>query len=411
VDNISHTLVGLMLGEALHHFTPASTAGLAPESRRAAGIGLMVLGSNLPDADFIYPALTGSRLDYLLEHRGHTHTIVGALLISVLMLGAVWLWFRIRQQSCSRGDALYLALLALLAPLLHIAMDYTNSYGVHPLWPFDNSWRYGDAVFIVEPLIWACATPLLFTLRSRLLRTAIGLILLAGIGLCLGTGLVPRVLVGALVILILLLGAVGSLAPVPVALATGIAAWLGVTVMFFATAAAANARIALLTSRAFPTAHTLDRILTPLPANPICREVLIVQTEGDSYVLRTALHSIAPGWIPAADCPPQVAPGQSTARLAPATTASDSEIAWRGEIVLPRAQLAALAAKYCTVRALLRFARAPWAVRDGPGWIVGDLRFDREPGLGFAEFRVTPSRDECPTVIPVWLPPRSDLLR
>jgi inner membrane protein len=209
----------------------------------------------------------------------------------------------------------------------------------------------------------------------------------------------------------LLLGAVAYLTSAGVALASGIAAWLGVTFLFLATAAAANARIAILASRAFPSVQLLDRVLTPLPANPICREVIIVQTEGDRYVLRKAMHSLAPGWMPVSGCPLQGAAGQSTARLAPSVATDNSEIAWQGEIVMPRVQLAALAAEYCAVRALLRFARAPWVVRDGPGWIVGDLRFDRGPGLGFAAVRVSPSQDECPTLMPAWLPPRSDLLR
>jgi inner membrane protein len=33
-------------------------------------------------------------------------------------------------------------------------MDSLNVYGVHPLWPFDPNWYYGDLVFIVEPVFW-----------------------------------------------------------------------------------------------------------------------------------------------------------------------------------------------------------------------------------------------------------------
>ena len=42
--------------------------------------------------------------------------------------------------------------LAWLAVLSHILLDYTNNYGVHPYWPFDNRWIYGDSVFIVTDL-------------------------------------------------------------------------------------------------------------------------------------------------------------------------------------------------------------------------------------------------------------------
>ena len=32
--------------------------------------------------------------------------------------------------------------------LLHLGMDFLNSYGVHPFWPIQNRWVYGDSVFI-----------------------------------------------------------------------------------------------------------------------------------------------------------------------------------------------------------------------------------------------------------------------
>src|SRR4029453_7993236 len=36
----------------------------------------------------------------------------------------------------------------------HLALDALNSYGVHPFYPADNRWYFGDAVFILEPWLW-----------------------------------------------------------------------------------------------------------------------------------------------------------------------------------------------------------------------------------------------------------------
>jgi inner membrane protein len=33
-------------------------------------------------------------------------------------------------------------------------LDWTNSYGVRPLLPWDGSWVYGDLVFIIDPWLW-----------------------------------------------------------------------------------------------------------------------------------------------------------------------------------------------------------------------------------------------------------------
>jgi hypothetical protein len=53
----------------------------------------------------------------------------------------------------------------------------------------------------------------------------------------------------------------------------------------------------------------------------------------------------------------------------------------------------------------MQFARAPfWIGRE----VVGDLRFDNEPELSFAE--IAPS-GACPSIGPApWIPPRAALL-
>jgi hypothetical protein len=77
----------------------------------------------------------------------------------------------------------------------------------------------------------------------------------------------------------------------------------------------------------------------------------------------------------------------------------------------PLGELAALARTNCQAAALLRFARAPfWFPVAGDSLHVGDLRYDREPGLGFAELRVRSGRPRAPPGVPPWRPPRADLI-
>jgi hypothetical protein len=42
---------------------------------------------------------------------------------------------------------------------------------------------------------------------------------------------------------------------------------------------------------------------------------------------------------------------------------------------------------------------------------MGDLRYDREPELGFAEVELTEASRACRTAVPPWDAPRADLLR
>src|SRR5215218_596325 len=86
MDNVTHALAGLLLAES----TIVLAERRAPVSiafRRAALV-LGVITGELPDADLLYagPALGMGKLGYLLHHRGHTHTVLVAL------LGALACW-------------------------------------------------------------------------------------------------------------------------------------------------------------------------------------------------------------------------------------------------------------------------------------------------------------------------------
>lgn len=410
MDNLTHTLISVLVAETVHRSVPPS-AVLSDRARRTVAITVMAVGGNLPDADVAYTTWAGSTIDYLLHHRGHTHTLPGALGLSVLLFGAVRLWWWRRKIQPSAADNWFLAGLSVLATLLHIGLDFTNSYGVHPFWPFDDHWYYGDAVFIVEPLLWACAAALLFVLPGRGWRILITVVLAAGLGLSWFTGFVPPVFAAGLTVLVAGLAAVSRFAPARVALAAGITAWLALTATFVITTQTAQSRVAALLADRFPQARTLDVVLTPMPANPVCREVLTVQTTPEQYVLRRAFHSLAPGAISAERCAglfPLAA--ERTAPLTPVAQPPSTEIVWDGELVLPAALLPGLVGDFCAVDALLQFARAPWAVARDDGWIAGDLRYDREPGLGMAEVQVGPGRDECPHLPAPWIPPRADVL-
>ena len=409
MDNLTHTLISALVGEAVHRSAPPSTA-LSETSRRNVTLTVMVIGGNLPDADVLYTGWAGTTLDYLLHHRGHTHTIVGSLFLSLVLFVAVRLWWRYRNIDPHPADIRYLVALAVSAPLLHIGLDFTNSYGVHPFWPVDNDWYYGDAVFIVEPLLWSCAAVLLGTLRSRPTRALVAVVLVAGIGLSWFSGFVPASLAVLQTLLTVGLGLVARFASIRVALVGGVAAWLAVTGVFVVTSRTAEARVDAVLAASFPAARTLDTALTPMPANPVCREVLVVQLAGDRYVARSGFHSLAPAWLSADECAQQSRVGTPTAPLVPVAQPSTDEMAWAGELSIPADLLATLAQRYCAVDALLQFARVPWAAPRGDGWIVGDLRYDREPELGFAEVEVGPGADECPSLRPPWVPPREDLL-
>jgi inner membrane protein len=410
LDNLTHTLVGLVVGETVARTATVDPTGVGEETRRKLFLSVMAIGSNLPDLDFIQSRITDSKLDYLLHHRGHTHTILGAIALSLILYLGCEAWSRWRHQPLSSRDRLQLIGVGLLASLLHIALDYTNSYGVHPFWPFDNRWYYGDAVFIVEPLFWAASAPLVFLLKTKLAKAFVSLTLVAALALSIVTGMVPTVLCVALGALIIAMLAVGKLASARMALATSIAVWVSINALFMYSSAVAGERARVLSVSAFPNEPLLDHVLTPMPANPFCWSLILVQASEDRWFVRRASLSLAPGWIAADDCPSRSHPRDATAPAMTVKAPSNQAIVWINELQTERVSLERWLAEDCDASAFMRFARAPWLAQVKDTWVIGDARFDNEPDLSFAELELIDGRSRCMPLVPPWTPPRLELL-
>ncbi|HEY0963241.1 MAG TPA: metal-dependent hydrolase [Pseudomonadales bacterium] len=410
MDNLTHTLIGALGGETAARFIPAARTLLPEATRRRLYLTLMVAGSNVPDLDSLYAGITGGKLGYLLHHRGHTHTIVGALLIGLLMFALSTAWLRRRGVPHAQGDRWWLAFVALLAPLLHIAMDAMNEYGVHPFWPLDNEWFYGDAIFIIEPLFWVAAAPLLFVWRASVPRALIAVVQLAAIGLAFGSGFVPMALAFALTAFAAVMLAIGWRGAARTAALAGLVATCCLVLLFTTAGSIARTRTEALVAAQYPDATALDHVLAPMPVNPLCWEVIAVQVDGDAYSLRQAVLSLAPEWMPANACPGPGTGVQTTVMLTDSTATDTAEFEWLNDVTMSRSATQDLLQQNCEARAFAGFARALWFRADGDGWLVGDLRYDREPELGFAEMQVSPQPAQCPRYVPPWGPPRADLL-
>jgi inner membrane protein len=414
VDNVTHSVAGLLLGEvAVQLRQRRSRPAPSPAFRLAAAVAGAV-GANLPDADLLYTTGRGP-LSYLLHHRGYTHTVPVALLGAVLLWGtalAVWRW-RSRVATPTPADRRWLLGLLVAALLSHLALDFTNSYGVHPFWPLDNRWYYGDAIFIVEPWLWVAAVPaLIFASPRRWARAVLALLLAAGMALAWGVALVPW---GAA--LALTLGAALTLAlawrlPPPARAAAALAGWAAVTLAFVAGSRAVRREAIAAAAVAEPglpggPARLVDVVVTTAPANPLCAAVIVVEARDDRYRVATARVAALPTLLPAQRCGP---PRGASPALAPSPRQSTPAVLWEGEWDAPLAELVALARDQCEVAAMLRFVRVPVWAPAGPGALdVGDLRY--AGGGNFAELRVAARPARCPGAVPPWIPPRADLLR
>jgi inner membrane protein len=133
MDNLTHSLVGLMLARA----------GLARGEKGATA--MLVLAANAPDVD-AYGFFTDP-LTYLEVHRGFTHALAFAPLVALLPLAAVRGITRTRPRLSE-----WLA--CTMAVLSHALLDWTNVYGVRLLLPFSDRWTHLDITNIVDfPLV------------------------------------------------------------------------------------------------------------------------------------------------------------------------------------------------------------------------------------------------------------------
>ena len=410
MDNVTHSLAGLLLAEAAARLrVRAGGTEPSPLFRVFAAAASMV-AANLPDFDLLYTGAGGRRLDYMLHHRGHTHTFVVAVIGAIALwalASLAWRW-RARVRLAPR-DAGWLFALLLASTLSHVLLDWTNSYGVHPFWPFDNRWLYGDAVFIIEPWFWVVTVPTLVAAStSRVARVLLSGLLLLGLGLAWSVDMVSVGAATALTLGAALFVALARTLRPGMRAAASVGAWLAVTLAMFAGTAAARSTTERAVRAADPRAELLDVVVSPLPANPICTSVITVERSGASYRVVTARASAAPAITEAARCGERDRAGPM---FTTATRTSTRAVQWGTEWSAPHAELATLARESCPALAALRFIRVPaWRALDDSTVMLGDVRYGGGGGNGFTDVSVPRRSSECPAAVPPWIPPRADLL-
>lgn len=451
MDNLTHSVVGLGVGALIDRSLPPEPDALRERRRARLLLTVCCLASNFPDLDLVLTPLLDAPLGYLLHHRGHTHTLLAALSEAALLLGLTWLlWPGARRLLRDSRQARRGVLLAAAAGLLlHLGMDGLNVYGVHPFWPLDPDWYYGDLVFIVEPVFWiAFGVPLAAMVSRRWpRRLLLGALVAVPLGFTLGGFLQWGSLAGMLALggalawiqrriaaPASLPGATGDAAPGrPPRRRAGLVAGLAAALAFVGIQAIAmqQARgvVAGAIGRVDGGERLLDVALSAYPANPLCWSFVSVASDsaGGSYHLRRGLLSIAPGMAPVASCPapiagrapqadpapPRAAPGSANAAplAAPATTAdgqaSPAGLAWTAEERHSLADLRALRQANCHFDAWLRFARAPSL----DGAEASDLRWSPPGSRNFSTIDYAAMAGlPCPHPVPGWGRPRADLL-
>jgi inner membrane protein len=408
MDNVTHSLAGIAVAELAYQVRVRRSAP-EPALRSAAWLSA-VLASNAPDVDLVLAPLLRQPLGYLLHHRGHTHTLLLAPVLAMLpfLLARLRLSKTSGKPTVARDDA-FLYGIALASFLLHLLMDFGNSYGLHPFWPFDSRWFFGDSMFIVEPLLLVTfAVPLFFVTQQRGLRITFAAIAAIAVLLSAFLGMVSYLALG-LVSATTLLMFLASRSAGPIArpfLALFFS--LVVELSFFGAHHEARIRAEGVLASAFPRATLLDVSMSPGPGNPLCWGATGIQLEDDDLVLRRFAISVQPSLVPSPSCRLQTSE-ETTAQTVSIERSSTEAVTFFDETRTSLRDLRGLAHASGEVEAYLRFSRAPFLFEQGDHVVVGDFRFDRERGYGFAEGELAPS-GEVHGFVPPWVPPRIDAI-
>jgi inner membrane protein len=395
VDNLTHALFGASVAEVYLQKKFKHKVHLPP-------IGIFyffsIAANNLPDLDLLFGLIDNTSLGYLLNHRGWTHTVVGALLQSFLLGGILWLYLKtFKRDALDFFSDLFI--LIFIGCQAHMLLDSFNSYGVHPFSPLSNRWHYMDTIFIIEPLLWISLIAIWippWRWRTLLLIPVAGAY---GFGWISGFVSAGSLIFAFLFTMFCLLtlsqlhrfyrGTVGLLL------------FFTVVLSFWGLQHSARTKIAVELSKE-KNYQTLDLVLSSLPTNPLCWFFLAPQISGENYRVVAGNISLS-GDSQNCRTWPQAKGLQSLADL-PASSLGEL---WIRNIWSTSIKDLSPLLNRCDVAAWLKFVRVPYWQNS----ILYDLRFAFRNEDNFTTLNLNQSPEpHCPPVPAPWTPPRQDLI-
>jgi len=386
MDNITHSLVGMAVGEA-------SLCNVKEKSKWRVLLWLTSsLANNIPDGDIFYMLFYSSkiqgRLGYLLHHRGFTHTLLMAIPQSLFIIGLLWISLKISKQKLPKLIWKQVVLVAFLGPFLHIGLDSLNTYGVHPFWPFNNDWFYGDSMFIVEPILWVSIIPFLLFSVSRKISFFIWFCLFAGIMMLPWWSLMTPPKASLMINFIGLLTFLLFLFVKSVRKKIVLAMTLPLLII---TAFIISTQIAKQQIQADTNKQFIEIATTTFPGNFFCHMGITIEMKGSQYIVHKGATSIAPGLFSHRECAEYAKSTNVTAFMSAPDYSSNKKVVWLGKFEADINELKQLRKIDCDIADYLRFSRIPFWLWVGEKFVIGDVRFMRGRKMGFSGVEFHPN--------------------
>lgn len=431
MDNLTHSLVGYAIAKSAKHLKFKKldlTEKFKDPKISSFLIFVSILAANFPDLDLLYSLYDSSQLGYLVHHRGHTHTFILALPQALIALVLSALIFKIKDKVVWCWGFVLIA----INICLHIALDSLNIYGVHPFYPWDNQWYYGDRVFIIEPWIWFSILPLAITPIKKVLSVKSVLILFFLITLVLAYKIemmtVGTVLILSIYFLLMLwffnkmiestktiLALSFTLITILGFIVEGLRVEAKIRTVFEYEKTKINKSITNFTDLNSKTSQLIDLAMTPYPGNPFCWNIYSVRLlEDDNYNVAVGQFQSQNFWI--FKCPKGMFNKEKNNDLK--LTQMNDQLNKIKEI--PKIQGMKWIQVYetsknklfndqddCRLKNWFQFVRIPYQTNSGN---YVDLRFySRSSRAGFSDLDLNDQSQKCVKAQAPWLPPRQDL--
>jgi inner membrane protein len=139
MDTVTHAMFGVVLYHSI------DKTDMSKEMRRSL-LFISLVGSEIPDVDVI-SQLWDTGGEYLMWHRGITHSLFFVPLWAALLAAASFLIWRVHHKR--------LFFLGLLAVFIHITSDILNPWGTGYWEPFSQARLALGTVPIIDLVMWA----------------------------------------------------------------------------------------------------------------------------------------------------------------------------------------------------------------------------------------------------------------
>ena len=368
MDNITHSLVAAVIGIRLAQKRKHITSAIVLAS---------LLANNFPDSDMLYASLLSQPFGYLLHHRGHTHTLLGAIgcgLIGWLIIHLIFLFIK---KPLSKTDTLFVGLVSIIGSFVHIGLDFLNTYGVHPFWPFNNDWYYGDSLFIIEPTLWISLSLAVYPYATKNILKFIALLpTLLGVGLILFSGKVPIILATILVLIFAFI----FLTSKNKIINEKSNIWIIVSLIIL-TSFIIGGRIAK--DKIQTTGKEYVQFVIPTPSNPFCWSYLQVTHENNFIKYKRGLISLLPEYL-----------NLKCEKYSLYQTVDNNNFYLKTPYSFIDEEK-----NNCRWKAFLQFSRVPSIIECGNKKCMTDQRFNRSGENNFSTFTLDGA---CPDYLPPW---------